>query len=143
MTLRRGATVAAAATALLAGCTGAGKREAAALVAAMDQYGRADNTAKGTQARLVETVVCTDDHVCSVKRACLEAVRPTARALALKDDVALRLGDIEQKRLAPDAPEARSLPDKLDEAGRLLGEGRTKMGECERMLTELRMQYSL
>jgi hypothetical protein len=122
-------------------CAGSAKRETATLAAAVDQYRRADNTSKGTQAERVAAVECRDAQVCSAKAACVAALGPTMQALALKDEVTHRLADLEHKRLAPDSPEAQALPGKLDEATRLLGEGRVKMADCDKRLADLEVAY--
>lgn len=118
----------------LAACAGGARRESAALSDAVDRYRRADNGSKASQGQSVAAVACTVGEVCAAKQACLAAIDPTTRALALKDEVAARLVDIQAKRLAPDAPEADALPGKLDEAERLLHEGRTQMAECDARL---------
>jgi hypothetical protein len=127
--------------ALGAACTGAGKREAASLSEAVDRYRRADDGSKEAHGRDVAALSCTEARVCEAKQACLAAIEPTTRALALKDEVVRRLGDLEQKRLAPDSPEAQALPGKLDDAERLLEEGRTKMTVCDAKLAELRVAF--
>ena len=66
---------------------------------------------------------------------------PTMRALALKDEVARMLGDLQEKRVALDAAAAQELPGKLDEATRLLQEGRTQMAECDKKLADLELHY--
>jgi hypothetical protein len=122
-------------------CAGSAKREASILVAAVDRYRRADSTSKLAEARTVAAVACTDAKVCGAKRACVAALDPTARALTLKDEVARRVDDLQAERLAPDSPEAQALPGKLDEAEKLLREGRTKMPDCEKQLTDLQVEY--
>jgi hypothetical protein len=122
-------------------CTGAGKREAASLAEAVDRYRRADDASKDVLGREVAAVACTEARVCEAKQACLAAIEPTTRALLLKDEVASRLGDLEHKRLAPDSPEALALPGKLDDAERLLAEGRTQMALCDAKLAELRVAF--
>jgi hypothetical protein len=82
---------------------------------------------------------CTDADVCATKQACLAAISPTVRALALKDEVAVRVADIENKRVAADAAEAQGLPETLDDAERLLREGHAKMAACESSLAALRL----
>jgi hypothetical protein len=127
----------------LFGCGSGAAREAASLVAAVDRYRRLDGASKAAQASAVADVACSDAQVCAAKQACVAAIVPTTRALALKDEVTARLADLQANRLAPSAPEAQALPDKLDEAERLLHEGRDKMGECEKGLTDLRVRYRL
>jgi hypothetical protein len=122
-----------------AGCSTSARHETVALLAAMDRYQRADNAAKGEHAQALAALPCSDAQVCDAKRACLAAIEPTARALALKDEVSARIGDLQAKRLAPDSAEAQTLPGKLDLATRLLNEGRARMPICERLLADLRI----
>jgi hypothetical protein len=128
---------------LAIGCAGPGKREAAGLAEAVDRYRRAENAGKAGQAEAVVSFACTDAEVCATKQACLAAISPTVRALGLKDEVAARLSDIEGKRVAADSAEAQGLPQKLDEAERLLREGHAKMGACESSLAALRLSKGL
>jgi hypothetical protein len=139
--LRRGLALALASCAIggAVGCAASSKREALALLAAMERYQRADNAEKAAQADGVAAVDCSDPRVCDAKRACLAAVGPTAQALALKDEVAARVDDLQAKRLPPESPEAQALPGKLDLASRLLTEGRAKMPDCEKKLADLRL----
>ena len=125
-------------TAAASACTDSAKREAAALTEAVDRFSRSSGTA---QVQAVNAVACTDDRVCEAKRICMEALDPTARALALKDEVSGKLADLESARLAPDSSVAQELPGKLDEASRLLTEGHSKMHECDAKLTELKLTY--
>jgi hypothetical protein len=124
-----------------AGCAAPARREAGSLLAAVDRYQRADNASKAALVQAVAAVACSDQGVCDAKRACLDAIEPTAQALALKDEVSARVDDLQAKRLAPDAPEAQALPGKLDLATKLLGEGRSKMPACEKKLADLRVAY--
>ncbi|MGD0676909.1 MAG: hypothetical protein ABSC94_15960 [Polyangiaceae bacterium] len=126
---------------LLGSCTGAARRETSALFEAVDHYRRAAEPSKASQGQALIGLVCTDAAVCEAKRVCSEAVEPTTRALQLKSEVTARMLDLEQKRLAPGAPEAEALPAKLDEAAHLLEVGRAKMTECERRLADLRVRY--
>ena len=129
--------------ALVGGCSGAGKREAASLVDAVDRYRRADAASRESLGRGVSDVECTDARVCDARQACVAAIDPTVRALALKDEVARGIADLEQKRMAPDSPEAKALPAKLDEAERLLKDGRSKMATCDARLTDLRAAFGV
>jgi hypothetical protein len=125
-------------------CTGgAAKREASSLIGAVDRFRRAENVGKPAQAQAVAGIGCTAADVCEAKRVCLDAVEPTARALTLKNEVELRLADIQRGTLDPHSPEASALPGKLDEAQKLLEEGRAKMPDCERRLTDLRIEYGV
>ncbi len=124
--------------ALLACDGSSAKREAAALTEAVDRFSKVSGQA---QAKAVDDVPCTDDLVCEAKRVCRGAIDPTARALALKDEVAAKLADIEAARLAPDAAIAQELPGKLEEASRLLREGHSSMHECDTKLSDLKVTY--
>jgi hypothetical protein len=122
---------------MMLACAAPGRRESLALVDAVDRYRHADHESEPARAQAVAAVLCRAADVCEAKRVCLDAIDPTTRGLILKDEVTARLGDIEQRRLAPMAPEAVSLPEKLDEAARLLEMGRRNMTECDRRLADL------
>lgn len=122
-------------------CDGAAKREASALNDAVDRYRDANDASKLVRGQAVAAVECSVASVCDAKRICLAAIDPTSRALRLKDDVALRVADIEHNRLDHGSPEVQALSDKLDEAAKLLDVGRRRMTECERRLADLRVQY--
>ena len=128
-------------SALLSACAASGKRETSALAAAVDRYRRASAPVRAAEADAVGRVSCTDEKVCAAKAACLAAIGPTTRALAIKEDVTRRLADLQQNRITPASPEAQALPDKLDEATHLLSEGRTKMADCDKQLTDLELTY--
>jgi hypothetical protein len=128
---------------MLVGCTGAGKHEAASLVNAVDAFRHAPGSAKARQGKAVSDVPCSDTRVCGAKQACVAAIEPTVRALGLKDEVAARVSDIEKGILAKDSPEAQALPGKLDEAEKLLTDGRAKMQTCDAKLTDLHIDFGV
>jgi aryl-alcohol dehydrogenase-like predicted oxidoreductase len=123
------------------GCTATARRETAALQDAVDRFRNSQSPSRAELAQAVAGVPCTEASVCDAKSVCLAGIDPTARALLLKDEVTSRIGDLESKRLAADAPEAQALPGKLEEATRLLEIGRTKMADCEKRLIDLRLRY--
>jgi hypothetical protein len=125
----------------LGACHGSGKREASSLDEAVDRYRRAEGAEKASQAQAVADAPCTIPQVCDAKKTCLAAIGPTTRALALKDEVARLLGDLQEKRLPLDAGVAQALPAKLDQATALLQQGRAKMADCEKQLVDLRLDY--
>ncbi len=134
------AAVAAVGMAAVTGCFHESARhDADALADAVDLFRRADGAGRADRARAVAAVPCTDGQVCEAKRVCVEAIEPTVRAMALKDEVSARVADLEQKRVSPDAPEIAALPGKLDEAAGLLQTGRAKMAECDAKLVALRV----
>jgi hypothetical protein len=128
-------------TMAMTACTATGRREMAALEDAVDRYRHSQSPSRPDLAQAVARVTCTQAAVCEAKSACLAGIEPTTRALLLKDEVASRIGDLEQRRLAADAPEAQALPGKLEEATRLLEIGRTQMADCERRLIDLHLRY--
>ncbi len=126
---------------LAVACGGSAKREASALSDAVDRYRRATSATSAVEGAAVAAVACTDPQVCDAKRACAAAAEATERAVALKEEVGHRLADIEGARLAPNSAEAQALPAKLDEASRLLREGRTNMEDCDKRLTDLLVRF--
>jgi hypothetical protein len=134
-------SVALIAIASLVACDAAARRESAALGRAVDAYRQAPASAKAERGKAVGAVECSEAKVCEARDACVAAIDPTTRALALRDEVAARIGDIEKGKLAPDSPDAHALPAKLDEAERLLQEGRGKMADCDRKLVDLKADY--
>jgi hypothetical protein len=142
MTRRSVAAVAALAI-VLGGCTSVGQREAASLVSAVDAYRHAPAPVRAQRGRDVSDVACTDAKVCDAKQACVAAIEPTVRALALKDEVSASVASIEKGTLAKDSPEAQALPGKLDEAEHLLTDGRAKMQTCDARLTDLHVAFGV
>jgi hypothetical protein len=133
--------LAAGVLALVVACGSPGKHEAAALIDAVDRYRRSAGPSRDALGQAVAAVACTDTRVCEAKQACMAGIEPTTRALTLKDEVARRLVDLEQKRLETDSPEVEALPGKLDEAERLLRDGRARMTTCDARLTDLRVAF--
>jgi hypothetical protein len=130
------------AIASLVACSHA-KEEARALVGAVDAYRMADNAHKGSAASAIETIDCTDAEVCAAKDACLKSARPTAKGLAIKDQVAKKFDDLEARRIAADADIAQTLPGQLDEASRLMAEGHDALAVCDQRVTALRMKHGI
>lgn len=124
-------------------CTGAARSEAASLVHAVDAYRKAPPESKAERAKSVGDVACSDAKVCDAKQTCVAAIDATVRAIALKDEVAARVSDIEKGTLPADSPEARALPAKLDEAEHLLQDGRAKMATCDARLLDLHVEYGV
>ncbi len=126
----------------LAGCS-AGKREATSLVTAVDRFHAAENDEKPAAAEGVNQVPCSVDEVCAAKKLCLSAVDPMARGLRLKAEVQRGIDALQNKQLSPEDEAARALPQRLDEASRLLDEGYRAMPACDARLLELRRKYDL
>ncbi len=125
---------------VLLGCDG-NRREASALVGAVDRYRAADNDHKTAYYEALVSVPCSDAQVCSAKIACVKVAEPTAKALRLQREVATDLGRIASGALGKEAPEARALPAKLAESDALLAAGEAALGDCAEKATALRVRY--
>jgi hypothetical protein len=125
-----------------ASCSSA-KQEAASLVAAVDRFHRAENVDKPARVSALATVACTDPGVCEAKAVCVAATRATAEALVLKADVEVKLEGLQRGVLSKTDDAIQALPEKLDEAGRLLDEGRKAMPSCDQKILVLRGRYDL
>ena len=113
------------------------------MVQAVERYRRADNAGKGSTADALDKTPCSVDDVCEAKRACTAVSDPTARALALKNEVEIGLAEMHAHKLEPDDPRARALPDKLDEAERLLTTGHDALPACDEKLMGLKRHYGI
>lgn len=130
------------ACALLVSCA-TDKKEARALSTAVERYRLASDGEKGAAASQIAAVACTDAAVCEAKQACVTASDATAKGLALKAEVERLLGDVQAKRLSPEDPSAKALPDKLDAADRLLKAGHRDMKACDEKVMALKLKYGV
>ena len=126
----------------LVACDGT-KREAASLVAAVDRYRQAPVGAKSAPEGDLEAVACADPEVCAAKVACVAAARPTVRGYALKAEVESALAELHDGAIDRDQAAAKGLPEKLDEASRLLDEGHAALTACDAKIVALRLRYGL
>ena len=95
---------------------------------------------------MVETlraVKCSAVDVCQARDACLASAEATAKALRLKSEVEQGLLAIEKDAMPHDAPEARALPLKLDEAESLLKEGFAALPACDDQVMALKRKYQI
>ncbi len=127
----------------LVACESPKKREAASVVAAIDRFRAADNREKPALAKELLAVPCADPEICAAKKACTDMAEPTARAIELKSEVEVGLARVEKGELAKDSPEAQGLPQKLDEAERLLNQGRRGLEACDDRVLRLRGAYGI
>jgi len=123
-------------------CTSA-KREAASLVAAVDRFRQAEPAGKGALLPPLTAVECKDPDVCAAKAACVATAEPTVRGYALKADVETSLAELQAGKISQDEASSRALPQKLDEASRLLDQGRSALGDCDAKVISLRLKYGL
>ncbi len=122
---------------------GVERREAASLIEAVDRYRRADIAAKAPLADALARVPCTAVDVCHARDACLAAARPTVQGAVLKREVEASLAELRAGKITREEAGGRALPQKLDDAARLLEDGRAKIGACEAETTALRLKYGL
>jgi hypothetical protein len=127
----------------LAACAPSAKREAASLVAAVDRYRQAELAGKGAAAPAIAAVACQDPEVCAAQRACVASADPTVQGYALKAEVEASLADLQAGKISRDEATARGLPQKLDQASRLLGQGQAALGDCDAKVVALRLKYAL
>ena len=125
-----------------AACDGA-KREASAVVGAIDRYRDAENAQKPERADALDQVPCTDAEVCAAKNACTKAADATAKGLRLQREVAKGLDALKAEKHTPDSPAGADLATKLQQSTDLLADGDAAMPECDRQVTALRIKYSL
>jgi hypothetical protein len=120
---------------------GTAKREAGSLVAAVDRFHRAENSAKPARADEVAVVACRDAEVCEAKKLCTDATGQMAAGLRLSSEVQAKMSDLEAGTL--DRGEVSALTAKLEDAGRLHREGYHAMLACDGKVTALRLKYGL
>jgi hypothetical protein len=117
--------------------------EARTLVTAVDAYRGAENPDKANASKAVHDAACTARDVCEAKTACIAAIDPMVQALALSSEAQKGLDDLEAKRLAPDDPRARALPQKAEDAETLIAKSHDAMPACEEKIVALRVKYDV
>jgi hypothetical protein len=121
------------------GCADPAKGEAASLVAAIDRFRRAEYPGKPALLGPLKDVPCKDATVCAAKDACVAHAEPLVQAITMKTEVQLRLGDGDAA--AMDLEARAAMLAKLDEASRLLDQGRAAQGACDQKTLELKIKY--
>jgi hypothetical protein len=124
-------------------CEGGERREAGSVVVAVQRFHQADNAGKPAAAEALRAVPCSAADVCQTRDLCLVAADSWAKAVILKDTVGRAIDLIEKGILAKDAPEAQALPDKLENAERLLKEGHARLAECDDAVAALKRKHRL
>jgi hypothetical protein len=135
------AAAAALGIALLPSCTPGGRQEAQQVAEAMDRFRKADNAAKPATVGTLRAVKCSATDVCHARDACLASAEATSKSLVLKSEVEQTLSAVEKGTLSKDAPEARALAGKLDEAETLLKEGFAALPPCDDQMMTLKRNY--
>jgi hypothetical protein len=128
---------------LLPACNGSNARQEAQQVAeAMDRFRKADNSSKPSTLPTLRAVKCSATDVCKARDACLASAEATSKSLLLKSEVEQGLTNVEKGITPKDAPEARALGPKLDEAENLLKEGFAALPACDDQVMALKRKYS-
>ncbi|HEX7665546.1 MAG TPA: hypothetical protein VF407_13565 [Polyangiaceae bacterium] len=117
------------------------KEEAGALAHSIEVYRGASDSDKQAAVEKIAAVGCTSAEICDTKDECLKMARPTAEALAIKLQARKTL-DLVEKEAGVEA-DVKALPDRLDEASRLLDEGHEHLQSCQEKLTGLEIKYRL
>jgi hypothetical protein len=139
--MRRGNLVAAAVALLVPSCTSRGRQEAAQVAEAMDRFRKADNASKPATVGSLRAVKCSVTDVCHARDACLASAEATSKSLVLKSEVEQTLSAVEKGTMLTDAPAARALGGKLDEAETLLKEGFAALPACDDQIMALKRKY--
>jgi hypothetical protein len=121
-------------------CDDHAARDAAGLVAAVDNFRAADSAYKAAAAKAVEAAPCAAADVCAAKTACLAGIQPTVQGIALDQDVQNAL-DVLQSTQPPDPTLAQPLAEKAQKAHALLDQGHEAMRACDEKCVALRVKY--
>lgn len=127
----------------LAACDGSARQEADSVVRATERFRRAENAEKPAVIHDLRATRCSAADVCRARKECLAYAEPTVQALLLKTEVQNGLGRLEKDAMAKDSDEAKALPQKLDDAQRLLKEGIDHLDACDREIQALRRAHRL
>lgn len=127
----------------LSACGSGERREASMLAQAVERFHVADNAQKPAAVQALRAVRCAAPEVCRARDACLAAAEPTAKALRLKSEVEQGLSALEKGALQKESPEARALPQKLDDAESLLKEGFRGLPACDDQVAALKRKHRI
>ena len=116
------------------GCNGGKLHEARSLARALEQFSHAAPVDRPRALAGLEAVFVTDATVIAAKTECVTYARKLHEALTLKDEVAVRVGDVRAGLIDKSDPIAITLPTKLDAAERSLKEAVVIHAECRRLL---------
>lgn len=131
------------AIALLSGCDGAERRDAETVVIAVTRFRTADNASTPAAVEALRGTPCVAADTCKAREVCLAAGEATSKALRLKADVEKSLAALEKGAIAKDSPEAQSLPQKLDEAEKLLKQGHDGLTACDENVQALKRKHRI
>ena len=126
-----------------AACDSAERRDAATVVAAVGRFRSADHASTPAMVDALKATPCSAPEVCKARDDCAATGEATAKALRLKNEVEKGLAALESGALAKDAPEAKELPKKLDEAETLLKQGHDGLAKCDEQVQALKRKHRI
>jgi hypothetical protein len=112
--------------------------EARRLAETIDRFRVSENAQKPAQLAAVKAAGCGDKVICDTKAKCLEMAEPIAQAIVLEAEVHEKMDLLEAGKLPKTAPEVIALPQKLDEADRLLDVGKKAIAACDQALVAMK-----
>lgn len=125
------------------GACGSSRREADAIVRAVDFFRRADNEAKPSAIEVLRSARCQEAEACRARDACLASGEATVKALKLRAGVAREVVAIDAGVLSPTSPRALELPSEVEEAEALLAEGFERLIVCDEQILALKRRHGL
>ncbi len=126
-----------------AACDSAERRDAATVVAAVGRFRSADHASTPAMVDALKATPCSAPEVCKARDDCAATGEATAKALRLKNEVEKGLAALESGALSKDAPEAKELPKKLDEAETLLKQGHDGLAKCDEQVQALKRKHRI
>jgi hypothetical protein len=125
-----------------AGCNGQDKREAAAVMHALDQLRTAPNADKGPFIEKLGLVGCSDPMVCVARDRCTGAYRFLVQGVEMERQVRKEIARLET---APpgDTHRVEELNAALDRASAELDRAEKAIPSCEEAVGDLRRKYAL
>lgn len=127
----------------LVACESRERREAATVVAAVRRFRSADNVSTPAMVDALKATPCTSSDACRARDDCVATGEATAKALRLKSEVEKGLMALEKGTLSKDSPEAKVLPNKLDEAEILLKQGFEGLARCDDQVHALKRKHRI
>jgi hypothetical protein len=127
----------------LAACDGAERRDAESVVAAVTRFRTADNASTPAMVEALKATPCTAPDACKARDECVSTGEATAKALRLKAEVEKGLSQLEKGTLSKDSPEAKELPQKLDDAETLLKKGHDGLAKCDELVQALKRKHRI
>lgn len=124
-------------------CDGAERRDAEGVVLSVTRLRGADFAATPAMVEALRATPCVAVDVCKAREVCLAAGDDVTKGLRLKSEVESGLVSLEKGTLRREAPEARALPQKLEEAEALIQRGRAALPACDEHVQALKRKHRI